>query len=162
MLTTTTRVGTAAAATAVLVGAFVLSSRTENLGQSVRPGIVTATYKCADQVGDVKLSAAKKGSDATVEVRLPDFKSPVPLFSGVLRTRLTLARTDGGTVTFEGADNPTIARGEPVRSGPLKGTIKAGDLLDSRVGRQSLSANVLGYKIKCVAKSKLAPGPLAF
>jgi hypothetical protein len=167
VLTTTTRVGTAVTAAVVLAGALALSwqttGRTGGLGgQRVEPGTVTAVYRCADRVGDVKLSAAKRGSRATVEVRLPGFRAPVPLFSGVLRTRLTLRRADGGTVTFEGADNPTIARGEPVRSGPLRGRIRAGDRLDSSVGRQSLSAMVLGYRIRCTAQSKQAPGPLTF
>jgi hypothetical protein len=164
---TTTRIGTAVAAAVVLVGAFALSSRTAGRttslrGERVAPGTVTAVYRCADQVGDVKLSAARRGSRATVEVRLPGFRAPVPLFSGVLRTKLTLRRADGGTVTFEGDDNPTIARGEPIRSGPLRGRIRTGDRLDSSVGRPSLSAMVLGYRIHCTAQSKQAPGPLTF
>jgi hypothetical protein len=146
----------------VLVGAFALSSQTGPRGVAVRPGTVTATYRCADRVGDVKLAAAKHGTDATVEVRLPGFKAPVPLFSGVLTTKLTLARNGGGTVTFKGHDNPALARGEPVRSGPLKGNVRAGDRLDSYLGGQSLSAVVLGYRITCTATSKQEPGPFVF
>lgn len=162
MLTTTTRVWTTATATIVLVGAFALSGRTGPRGVAVAPGTVTATYRCADQVGDVKLAAARRGEHATVEVRLPKFKAPVPLFGGVLSTKLTLATADGGTVTFKGADNPAMSRGEPVRSGPLRGTVRAGERLDSFTGHQSLSAVVLGYRITCTALSDQRPGPFTF
>lgn len=162
VLSTKIRLGAVIAAAAVAVGGLALTSRSTPRGHPVRPGTVTAIYKCGDQAGAVKLSATRRGTRATVEVLLPTFRTPIPLYSGVLHTSLTLRREAGGTVTFEGNDNPTIPRGEPVRSGPLRGRVHRGDRLDTAVGRKSLTASVLGYRIACSAKTRQVPGPLEF
>lgn len=167
MLTTKSRIGTAAASLAVLASGFLLSSRSSHTDAGtdavpVAPGKVTAVYDCKGHSGRAELTASRRGGRGTVEVRLPRFRAPVPLLPGVLRTRLTLARHGGGSVTFSGSDSPAIRRGQVVRSGPLSGEVRHGDRLASTVGRPVLTASVYGHRIRCTARSPQAPGPFAF
>lgn len=68
----------------------------------------------------------------TISVSTPAISAPVDVAAGSVDSTLTLTNNGTGTSTFTGNSNPAIPAGSPVSTGPLNGTVAAGDSLEAK------------------------------
>ncbi|HEV7628568.1 MAG TPA: hypothetical protein VGO89_18900, partial [Streptomyces sp.] len=79
--------------------------------------------------------------------------------AGSVSTTLTLSKNGTDTATFSGNANPALAAGDDVNSGPLDGTVAAGDVMEAK----SVKLVVAGIiTVNCTATSPQTPGPFTF
>ncbi|MGW7352112.1 hypothetical protein [Streptomyces sp. Z26] len=147
-------IGTAGAA-ALALGAFVLAPS----ASAVDPTTATIQADCGSiGSGEVKLEATQDGTAATITLSSSAVKVPIAIPANSVETTLTLAKADGSEVTFSGNANPALNSGDDVNSGPLAGTVAAGDSLEAK----SATIKVLGLTVNCTGTSAQDPGPFTF
>ncbi|WP_234326765.1 hypothetical protein [Streptomyces sp. NRRL S-337] len=126
---------------------------------AVTPGTATLAFDCGSYgSGTATLTATQDGTAATISVSTSAISSPINIGANSVRSTLTLTRNGSGTTEFSGNANPAIPAGSPVSTGPLKGTVAAGDSLEA----SSLKVVVLGITATCKATSPQSPGPFVF
>nr|WP_310725015.1 hypothetical protein [Streptomyces sp. N2A] len=126
---------------------------------AVTPGTATLAFDCGSYgSGTATLTATQDGTAATISVSTSAISSPLNIGANSVRSTLTLTRNGSGTTEFTGNANPAIPAGGPVSTGPLKGTVAAGDSLEAG----SLKVVVLGITATCKATSPQSPGPFVF
>lgn len=127
---------------------------------AVEPTTATISADCGSYgSGEATLEATQDGTSATITVSTDAVTAPVDVSASSVDSTLTLTNADGGTVTFSGSDNPAMSTGDPVTTGPLTGTVAAGDVLEA----ESLEATVFGLiTISCTATSPQNPGAFQF
>ncbi|MFG3633793.1 hypothetical protein [Streptomyces huasconensis] len=148
-------IGSALGAGALAVGALAMAPT----AGAVEPQSATLSFDCGSfGSGTATLTAAQNGTSATIQVSTSAITAPVNVAAGSVRSTLTLTKNGSGTTTFTGNRNPAIPSGSPVSTGPLTGTVAAGDSL---VGK-SLKIVVFGITVNCTATSAQSPGPFVF
>ncbi|MER6998265.1 hypothetical protein [Streptomyces sp. NPDC000410] len=126
---------------------------------AVEPTSATLSFDCGSYgSGEAALTATQNGTAATISVSTSAITSPLPISAGSVRSTLTLTRNGSGTTTFTGRSNPAIPAGGAVSTGPLTGTVAAGDSLEGK----SLTVVVFGITANCNATSPQNPGPFVF
>ncbi|NNJ05939.1 hypothetical protein HHX38_17615 [Streptomyces sp. PKU-MA01144] len=150
------RLGTSTALlAATAAGALALAPA----ATAVEPTTATVSFECgAFGSGAATLTATQNGTAATISLSTSAIKSPFPLSANSVRSTLTLTKNGSGTTTFTGRANPSIPAGGAVSTGPLKGTVAAGDSLEAK----SLTVVVFGISATCNATSPQNPGPFVF
>jgi hypothetical protein len=140
---------------AVATGAIALAPT----ATAVEPTTATVEADCGIYgSGEATLEATQDGTSATITVSTDAVTAPLDVSAGAVDSTLTLTSAGGEEVTFTGSDNPAMSAGDPVTTGPLSGTVAAGDVLEAA----SLEASVLGLTITCTATSAQTPGPFEF
>jgi hypothetical protein len=148
-------IGLATTTAALAVGAIALAPG----AGAVEPTTATIDANCGIfGSGQATLEATQDGTSATITVSTDAVTAPVAVDAGAVDSTLTLTNADGESVTFTGSDNPAMASGDPVTTGPLSGTVAAGDVLEA----DTLEAQVMGLTISCSATSPQDPGPFEF
>jgi hypothetical protein len=147
-------IGLVTTTAALATGALALAPT----ATAVEPATATVSADCGIYgSGEATLEATQDGTSATITVSTSAVTAPVDVGAGEVDSTLTL--TNGSeTTTFTGSDNPAMSAGDPVTTGPLSGTVAAGDMLEA----ESLEATVLGLTITCTATSAQTPGPFEF
>ncbi len=127
---------------------------------AVEPTTATLSADCGTYgSGEATLEATQDGTAATITVTSSAVTAPINVPAGTVDSTLTLTNSGGGTTTFSGSDNPAMSAGDPVTTGPLSGTVAAGDVLEA----ESLEFTVLGIiTVTCTATSPQSPGPFEF
>ncbi|QEV22228.1 hypothetical protein CP975_10195 [Streptomyces alboniger] len=126
---------------------------------AVKPRTATVSFDCGSYgSGTATLTAAQDGTAATIEVSTSAISAPIDLGAGSVSSTLTLTKNGTGTTEFTGNSNPAIPAGGVVSTGPLTGTVTAGDSLEGK----SLRIVVLGITVTCAATSAQSPGPFVF
>lgn len=153
---------TALAAGALLAGGLVMSPA----AYAVEPTEATATYDCGSfGSGAATLTATQDGTAATITLTSSAVTAPIPIAENSVTSSLTLAKNGTDTAVFTGSSNPAMATGDDVSTGPLTGTVAAGDSLDSLLpaaDQDSLTITVMGITVTCDATSAQTPGPFVF
>ncbi|NBM19364.1 hypothetical protein [Streptomyces sp. GC420] len=127
--------------------------------QAVEPTAASIGFDCGTWgSGTADLTATQNGTAATITLTTDAITAPIALSAGSVRSTLTLTRNGSGTTTFTGRSNPAMAAGDPVSSGPLSGTVAAGDSLEAT----SLTVVVFGISVTCSATTPQNPGPFVF
>ena len=127
--------------------------------QAVTPETATLSFDCGSYgSGAATLKAAQDGTAATIEVSTEAITAPIPIGANSVKSTLTLSENGTGTATFTGNSNPAIPAGGAVSTGPLNGTVAAGDSLEAT----SLTVVVFGITAQCTATSPQNPGPFVF
>lgn len=140
---------------AFAVGALVLAPA----ASAVEPQSATLSFDCGSYgSGTATLTATQDGTDATIEVSTSAVTAPIPIGAGAVDSTLTLTKNGAGTTEFTGGSNPAIPAGGAVSTGPLTGTVAAGDSLEGT----SLKIVVFGLTVTCDATSGQTPGPFVF
>ncbi|MFE0102225.1 hypothetical protein [Streptomyces sp. NPDC059009] len=140
---------------ALSLGALVLAPA----AQAVDPQTATIDFDCGTYgKGNATLKATQDGTSATIEVSTSAIKAPIDIGANSVKSTLTLTKNGSGTTDFTGNSNPAIPSGGDVSTGPLTGTVAAGDSLEGK----SLTVTVLGVTATCNATSAQAPGPFKF
>ncbi|WP_369215933.1 hypothetical protein [Streptomyces flavofungini] len=140
---------------ALAVGALALAPA----AGAVDPQSATLSFDCGSfGSGTATLTAAQDGTSATIEVSTSAITAPIDIGAGAVDSTLTLTKNGSGTTEFTGSSNPAIPAGGAVSTGPLTGTVAAGDSLEGR----SLRIVVLGITVTCNATSAQTPGPFVF
>jgi hypothetical protein len=140
---------------ALAAGALV----TAPTATAVTPTTATLSFDCGSfGSGTATLKATQNGTAATIDLSTSAITSPFSLSANSVTSTLTLTKNGTGTATFTGKANPAIAAGGPVSTGPLKGTVAAGDSMVAK----SLKVVVFGITATCNATSAQAPGPFVF
>ncbi|MEU5684618.1 hypothetical protein DEJ48_27735 [Streptomyces venezuelae] len=148
-------IGTALGVGALAVGALA----TAPAAGAVEPQSATLSFDCGTYgSGTATLSASQDGTSATIEVSTSAIKAPIDIGAGSVNSTLTLAKNGSGTTDFTGSSNPAIPAGGDVSTGPLTGTVAAGDSLEGT----SLKIVVFGLTVTCDATSAQSPGPFVF
>ncbi|MFI6874079.1 hypothetical protein ACIBL6_11620 [Streptomyces sp. NPDC050400] len=143
--------GAGAAATGVLALAPAAGA--------VAPQSATISFDCGTWgSGSATLTATQNGTAATIEVSTSAITAPIDVAAGSVNSTLALTNHGAGEVTFTGNSNPAIPAGSAVSTGPLNGTVAAGDSLKAT----SLTVVVFGITASCTATSAQAPGPFVF
>lgn len=143
-----------ALAAAALVTAPVASAVT-----AVTPETATISFDCGSfGSGTATLTATQNGTAATISVSTSAITSPINISKNSVTSTLTLTKNGSGTTTFTGRSNPAIPAGGAVSTGPLSGTVAAGDSLEAK----SLKVVVFGITATCTATSAQSPGPFVF
>ncbi|WP_432589070.1 hypothetical protein ABVG11_30025 [Streptomyces sp. HD1123-B1] len=147
-----TALGTAALATGALALAPTASA--------VDPTTATITADCgAFGSGSATLVATQDGTSATITLSSSAVTTPLDVPAGAVKSTLTLSKNGSGTTTFTGNANPAIPANSAVTTGPLNGTVAAGDKLEAT----SLKLVVFGFiTVNCTATSAQSPGPFTF
>ncbi|MEU2113019.1 hypothetical protein [Streptomyces sp. NPDC019507] len=141
--------------TATAVGALALAPA----ATAVEPTTATLSFDCGSfGSGEASLTATQDGTAATITLSTSAITSPFPLSANSVRSTLTLTKNGSGTTTFSGSANPAIPAGGAVSTGPLTGTVAAGDSLEAT----SLTVVVFGITATCNATSPQNPGPFVF
>ncbi|MFG2206729.1 hypothetical protein [Streptomyces sp. NPDC048638] len=126
---------------------------------AVTPDTATISFDCGSYgSGTATLTATQDGTAATISVATSAITSPIDLGANSVKSTLTLAKNGSGTTEFSGNANPAIPAGSAVTTGPLSGTVAAGDSLEAA----SLKVVVLGITATCKATSAQSPGPFVF
>jgi hypothetical protein len=121
---------------------------------AVEPATATVEADCGIYgSGEATLEATQDGTAATITLSTSAVTAPVAVEEGSVESTLTMTKAGGDTVTFTGNDNPAMAPGDPVTTGPLSGTVTAGDVLEA----ETLEATVSGLTISCTATSAQTP-----
>ncbi|MFC7305624.1 hypothetical protein ACFQVC_15505 [Streptomyces monticola] len=148
--------GAALTAGALALAGFVLAPG----AAAVAPGTATTKADCGIYgSGGVTLTATQSGTSATITVTSTDITTPVAVEAGTVDSSLTMTKAGGATTVFAGKSNPAMEAGGGVNSGPLTGTVAAGDSLDHP---GSLKLVVQGITVTCNSTESLAPGPFVF
>lgn len=151
----TAGIGTGIGAGALALGALVCAPA----AHAVDPQTATLSFDCGSYgSGSATLTAAQDGTKATIDVSTSAITAPVDIAAGSVNSTLTLTRNGTGTTTFSGSSNPALPSGSPVSTGPLAGTVAAGDKLEAT----SLKVVVFGVTATCRATSAQSPGPFTF
>ncbi|QIP85921.1 hypothetical protein GLX30_19920 [Streptomyces sp. Tu 2975] len=125
----------------------------------VTPETATLSFDCGSYgSGTATLKAAQDGTAATIALSTAAITAPLPIGANSVRSTLTLSRNGTDTATFTGNSNPAIPAGGAVSTGPLDGTVAAGDSLEAK----SLTVMVFGITAECTATSPQNPGPFVF
>ncbi|EPH42175.1 hypothetical protein ABT390_03360 [Streptomyces aurantiacus] len=147
--------GSALGAGALAVSALVLAPA----AGAVEPQEASIGFDCGSfGSGTATLKAAQDGTAATIEVSTSAITAPVDVGAGAVSSELTLTKNGSGSTAFTGNSNPAIPAGSPVSTGPLNGTVAAGDSLEAK----SLKIVVFGITVTCNATSAQSPGPFKF
>ncbi|GGT20876.1 hypothetical protein GCM10010271_25060 [Streptomyces kurssanovii] len=126
---------------------------------TVTPETATLSFDCGSYgSGTATLKAAQDGTAATIDLSTAAVTAPLPIGANSVRSTLTLAKNGTDTATFTGNSNPAIPAGGAVSTGPLDGTVAAGDSLEAK----SLTVVVFGITAECTATSAQNPGPFVF
>ncbi|WP_328399217.1 hypothetical protein OHS70_20355 [Streptomyces sp. NBC_00390] len=126
---------------------------------AVTPETATLSFDCGSfGSGTATLNATQDGTAATITLSTDAVTSPFPVRANSVRSTLTLAKNGTDTATFTGNSNPAIPAGAAVSTGPLNGTVAAGDSLEAK----SLTVVVFGITVNCTATSPQNPGPFVF
>lgn len=126
---------------------------------AVTPETATISFDCGSfGSGTATLTATQDGTAATISVSTSAIKSPINISANSVKSTLALTNNGTGTSTFTGNSNPAIPAGGDVSTGPLSGTVAAGDSLEAK----SLTVVVFGITATCNATSAQAPGPFVF
>lgn len=126
---------------------------------AVEPQEATIGFDCGSfGSGSAALKATQNGTAATIEVSTSAITAPIDVGAGAVNSELTLTKNGSGSTTFSGNSNPAIPAGSPVSTGPLNGTVAAGDSLEGK----SLKVVVFGITVTCNATSAQSPGPFQF
>ncbi|MEV0962892.1 hypothetical protein AB0J25_09895 [Streptomyces sp. NPDC049910] len=145
--------------TALLTAAALGSLALAPAATAVEPTTATMAFECSSfGSGSATLTATQDGTAATINLSTSAIKSPFPLSANSISSTLTLTKNGSGTATFTGRANPAIPAGATVSTGPLKGTVAAGDSLEA----ESLTVVVFGISVACHATSPQDPGPFVF
>ncbi|UYQ62835.1 hypothetical protein [Streptomyces peucetius] len=129
------------------------------VAHAVTPETATLSFDCGSYgSGTATLKATQDGTAATIEVSTDAITAPIPIGANSVRSTLTLDKNGTGTTTFTGSSNPAIPAGGAVSTGPLDGTVAAGDSLEAK----SLTVVVFGITAECTATSPQNPGPFVF
>ncbi|MEU1802664.1 hypothetical protein [Streptomyces sp. NPDC019937] len=149
-------IGTAMGAAALAAGALALAPS----AVAVTPTTATITAECGTfGSGLATLTATQNGTAATITLSSGAIKAPIDVPAGAVASTLTLSKNGSGTTTFTGNANPAIKTGSDVTTGPLKGTVAAGDKLEAK----SLKLVIFGLiTVNCTATSAQSPGPFTF
>jgi hypothetical protein len=149
-------IGTALGTAALAVGALTLAPT----AVAVTPTTATLTADCGSfGSGLATLVATQNGTAATITLSSAAVKAPIDIPAGSVSSTLTLSKNGTGTTTFTGNANPAIKTGADVTTGPLNGTVAAGDVLEAK----SLKLVVFGLiTVDCTATSAQSPGPFTF
>ncbi|MFP1626368.1 hypothetical protein ACLB9X_14595 [Streptomyces sp. 5K101] len=144
---------------ATLAAATLAVAPVADAAPQVTPETATLSFDCGSYgSGTATLKAAQDGTAATIEVSTEAITAPVPIAADSVESTLTLAKNGSGTTTFTGNANPAIPAGGAVSTGPLNGTVAAGDSLEAA----SLTVVVFGVTAECTATSPQDPGPFVF
>ncbi|MEY9844427.1 hypothetical protein [Streptacidiphilus sp. MAP5-3] len=145
-----------ALAVSVLLGAGVAQAP---LAGAVSPDSATVAFDCGSYgSGTATLTASQNGTAATITLSTSAITAPLDIGADSVSSNLTMTNTDGSTVSFTGDANPDIPAGSAVSTGPLTGTVAAGDNLSAT----SLTVTVFGITATCTATSAQTPGPFSF
>jgi hypothetical protein len=126
---------------------------------AVTPETATLSFDCGSYgSGTATLKATQDGTAATIDLSTTAVTAPLPVGANSVRSTLTLARNGTDTATFTGSSNPAIPAGGAVSTGPLAGTVAAGDSLEAK----TLTVVVFGITARCTAASPQNPGPFVF
>lgn len=127
---------------------------------AVDPTTATVTADCGSAgAGEATLTATQDGTAATITLSSSAVKAPIDVGAGSVSTTLTLSKNGTDTATFTGDSNPAMAAGDDVNSGPLDGTVAAGDVMEA----QSVELVIFGaITVSCTATSPQSPGPFTF
>lgn len=126
---------------------------------AVTPETATLSFDCGSYgSGTATLKATQDGTAATIDLSTTAVTAPLPVGANSVRSTLTLARNGTDTATFTGSSNPAIPAGGAVSTGPLAGTVAAGDSLEAK----TLTVVVFGITARCTATSPQNPGPFVF
>lgn len=126
---------------------------------AVTPETATISFDCGSfGSGTATLTATQDGTAATISVSTSAIKSPINISANSVKSTLALTNNGTGTSTFTGNSNPAIPAGGDVSTGPLSGTVAAGDSLEAK----SLTVVVFGITATCNATSAQTPGPFVF
>lgn len=126
---------------------------------AVTPQTATISFDCGSfGSGTATLTATQDGTAATISVSTSAIKSPINISANSVKSTLALTNNGTGTSTFTGNSNPAIPAGGDVSTGPLSGTVAAGDSLEAK----SLTVVVFGITATCNATSAQTPGPFVF
>ncbi|AQA10947.1 hypothetical protein HUF15_11725 [Streptomyces samsunensis] len=149
-------ISTAMGAAAMAAGALALAPT----ASAVDPTTATLTAECGTYgSGLATLTATQSGTSATITLSSGAIKAPIDVPAGSVNSTLTLSKNGSGTATFTGNANPAIPTGSDVTTGPLKGTVAAGDILEAK----SLKLVIFGLiTVNCTATSAQSPGPFTF
>ncbi|WPO74137.1 MULTISPECIES: hypothetical protein [Streptomyces] len=148
-------IGSALGAGVLAVGALAMAPA----AGAVEPRTATLSFDCGSfGSGTATLTAAQNGTSATIEVSTSAITAPIDVAAGSVDSTLTLTKNGSGTTAFTGNSNPAIPAGSPVSTGPLTGTVAAGDSLAGK----SLKIVVFGITVTCEATSAQSPGPFVF
>ncbi|MEU6080387.1 hypothetical protein [Streptomyces sp. NPDC047108] len=127
--------------------------------QAVDPTTATLAFDCGSfGSGEATLTATQDGTAATITVSTGAITAPIPISENSVKSTLTLSKNGSETTTFTGNSNPAIPAGSAVSTGPLTGTVAAGDSLEAT----SLTVVVFGITATCTATSPQNPGPFVF
>ncbi|MFG2196740.1 hypothetical protein [Streptomyces sp. NPDC048639] len=147
--TATFLIGTLAAGTLAMAPA----------AHAVDPTTATLAFDCGSfGSGEATLTATQDGTAATITVSTDAITAPIPISANSVESTLTLTTNGSGTTTFTGNANPAIPAGSAVSTGPLNGTVAAGDSLEAT----SLTVVVFGITATCNATTPQNPGPFVF
>jgi hypothetical protein len=150
-------VGTTLGTAALVAGALALAPA----ATAVDPTTATITADCGSSgTGEATLTATQDGTSATITITSSAVQAPIDIAAGSVSTTLTLSKNGSDTATFTGNDNPALSAGDDVNSGPLSGTVAAGDVMEAT----ALKLVALGglVTVNCTATSPQAPGPFTF
>ncbi|SCK44359.1 hypothetical protein H181DRAFT_03915 [Streptomyces sp. WMMB 714] len=127
---------------------------------AVDPTTATVTADCGSAgSGDATLTATQDGTAATITLSSSAVKAPIDVGAGSVETELTLTKNGSDTATFKGNSNPAMSAGDDVNSGPLDGTVAAGDVMEAK----SVKLVIFGtITVNCEATSPQDPGPFTF
>lgn len=147
-------------ATALTVGALAAGTLAmAPVAQAVTPETATLSFDCGSfGSGEATLKATQDGTAATISVSTSAITSPIDVSANSVESTLTLTKNGSDTATFTGNSNPAIPAGGEVSTGPLDGTVAAGDSLEAK----SLKIVVFGITADCTATSPQNPGPFVF
>lgn len=146
---------TALVAGMAVTGALVLAPAAD----AVTPASATLSFACGlFGSGTATINAGQNGSTATFTLTTSAITSPINIAADSVDSTLTMTNHGSGTETFTGSSNPAITAGKPISTGPLTGTVAAGDSLEG----QSLNIVVFGISVTCTATSAQSPGPFLF
>ncbi|MFH0175805.1 hypothetical protein ACIA6D_27920 [Streptomyces cacaoi] len=153
------RIGSGAA---MLVGALAVTGLAlAPSAVAVTPLTATVTANCGlFGGGAATLTATQTGTAATLELSSTAITAPIPIGANSISSTLTMANSTGAARVFSGAVNPAMATGDPIKVGPLNGTVASGDSLNFYGG--SLKMVVFGITVTCTANAAQAPGPFVF
>ncbi|MBF9069459.1 hypothetical protein [Streptacidiphilus fuscans] len=128
------------------------------LAGAVSPGTATVAFDCGSYgSGSATLTASQDGTTATITLSTSAITAPFEISADSVSSNLTMTNTDGSTVSFTGGSNPDIPAGGAVSTGPLTGTVAAGENLSAT----SLTVTVFGITATCTATSAQTP-PFSF
>lgn len=129
------------------------------IANAVTPETATISFDCGSfGSGEATLTATQDGTAATINVSTSAITSPIAISVNSVKSTLTLSKNGSDTATFTGNANPAIPAGGAVSTGPLDGTVAAGDSLEAK----SLEVVVFGITANCAATSAQSPGPFVF